>query len=178
MSRWNDVLGKAILHALFLHLTLNLPCGTNKLMKALIQRVTIAEVQIEGDPYDKIRKGLLVFLGVEKGDTEQDVEYISKKVSHLRIFEDTNKKMNLSAIDIKGEFLVISQFTLSAHCRKGNRPSFDHAEEPVRAHELYLQFIDRLRKAGLLVKTGDFGAYMQVQLVNDGPVTILLDSRT
>ena len=146
-------------------------------MKALIQRVTRAEVHIEGNPYDMIGKGLLVFLGVEKGDTEQDIEYISKKVSHLRIFEDTNRKMNLSAIDIKGELLVISQFTLSAHCRKGNRPSFDRAEEPIRAHELYLQCIDRLRKTGLLVKTGDFGAYMQVHLVNDGPVTIFLDSR-
>jgi len=146
-------------------------------MKALIQRVTRAEVLIEGKLYGGIGKGILVLLGVEKGDTEQDVEYISKKVPHLRIFEDTNKKMNLSAIDIKGEFLIISQFTLSAHCRKGNRPSFDHAEEPARARELYLQFIDRLRKTGLLVKTGDFGAYMQLHLVNDGPVTILMDSK-
>lgn len=146
-------------------------------MKALIQRVTRAEVLIEGNLFGEIGKGLLVLLGVEKGDTEQDVEYISKKVSHLRIFEDTNKKMTLSVIDIKGEFLVISQFTLSADCRKGNRPSFDHAEEPARARELYVAFIDRLRKFGLLVKTGDFGAYMQVHLVNDGPVTILLDSK-
>jgi len=146
-------------------------------MKALIQRVTKAEVLIERNLFGEIGKGLLVLLAVEKGDTEQDIEYISKKVSHLRIFEDTNKKMNLSVIDIKGDFLVISQFTLSANCRKGNRPSFDHAEEPGRARELYLAFIDRLRKTGLLVKTGDFSAYMQVHLVNDGPVTILLDSK-
>ena len=160
---------------LFLHLILNRSSGTE--MKALIQRVTRAEVLIEGNLYSEIGRGILVLLGVEKGDTEQDVEYISKKVPHLRIFEDGNKKMNLSAIDIKGEFLVISQFTLSAHCRKGNRPSFDHAEEPARARELYLQFTDKLRKTGLLVKTGDFGAYMQVHLVNDGPVTLLLDSK-
>ena len=146
-------------------------------MKALIQRVTRAEVHIEGNLYSDIGKGILLLLGVEKGDTEQDIEYICKKVSQLRIFEDPNKKMNLSIIDIKGEFLVISQFTLSANCRKGNRPSFDRAEEPARAHELYLQCIDRFRKTGLLVKTGDFGAYMQVHLVNDGPVTIMLDSR-
>lgn len=146
-------------------------------MKALIQRVTRAAVLIEGNLYSEIGKGILVLLGVEKGDTEQDVEYISRKVFHVRIFEDTNKKMNLSAADVKGEFLVISQFTLSAHCGKGNRPSFDHAEEPARARELYLQFTDRLRKTGLLVKTGDFGAHMQVHLVNDGPVTILLDSK-
>jgi D-tyrosyl-tRNA(Tyr) deacylase len=146
-------------------------------MKALIQRVTSAEVLIEGKLYSEIGKGILVLLGVEKGDTDKDVEYIVKKVSHLRIFEDANKKMNLSAIDIKGEFLVISQFTLSADYRKGNRPSFDHAEEPARARELYLQFIDDLRKSRLLVKSGDFGAYMQVHLVNDGPVTILLDSK-
>jgi len=146
-------------------------------MKALIQRVTKAKVYIDGNLYSDIGKGILLLLGVEKGDTEQDVEYICKKVSQLRIFEDLNKKMNLSVIDIKGEFLVISQFTLSANCRKGNRPSFDRAEEPVRAHELYLHCIDRLRKNGLFVKTGDFGAYMQVHLVNDGPVTIMLDSR-
>jgi D-tyrosyl-tRNA(Tyr) deacylase len=146
-------------------------------MKALIQRVTRAEVHIKGEPYDKIGKGLLVFLGVEKGDTEKDIEYVSKKVSQLRIFEDDQKKMNLSVQDINGELLVISQFTLAANCRKGNRPSFDSAEEPLRANELYLQFIDTISKTGISVKTGDFGAYMQVHLVNDGPVTILLDSK-
>jgi len=146
-------------------------------MKALIQRVNRAEVYIKGKLYREIGKGILLLLGVEKGDTEQDVEYISKKVSHLRIFEDTIQKMNLSVIDIKGEILVVSQFTLAANCRKGNRPSFDRAEWPARAKELYIQFIDTLRQNGLRVKTGDFGTYMQVHLINDGPVTILLDSK-
>jgi D-tyrosyl-tRNA(Tyr) deacylase len=146
-------------------------------MKALIQRVSSAEVFIGEKSSGKIGKGLLVFLGVEKGDTEQDIEYISKKVSQLRIFEDDKKKMNLSVQDIMGELLVISQFTLAANCKKGNRPSFDSAEEPSRANELYLQFIDTISETGITVKTGDFGAYMQVDLVNDGPVTILLDSK-
>ena len=146
-------------------------------MKALIQRVSRAEVQIEKKLFGKIGAGMLVLLGVEKGDTEQDVEYISKKISHLRIFEDTGHKMNLSVTDIQGEVLVISQFTLISQCRKGNRPSFDRAEEPARARELYVKCIDLLKKYGITVKTGDFGAHMSVQLINDGPVTILIDSR-
>jgi D-tyrosyl-tRNA(Tyr) deacylase len=146
-------------------------------MKALIQRVTSADVSTGGKSSGKIGKGLLVFLGVEKGDTDQDIEYISKKVVQLRIFEDDQNKMNLSVQDINGELLVISQFTLAANCRKGNRPSFDSAEEPARANELYSQFIDTARKTGLNVQTGDFGAYMQVQITNDGPVTIMLDSK-
>jgi D-tyrosyl-tRNA(Tyr) deacylase len=147
-------------------------------MKALIQRVSMAEVQIETKLYGKIGAGMLVLLGVEKGDTEHDAEYISKKICHLRIFEDIDHKMNLSVTDIQGEILVISQFTLAAQCRKGNRPSFDLAEEPARARELYVKCIDLLKKYGITVKTGDFGASMAVQLINDGPVTILLDSRS
>ncbi len=146
-------------------------------MKALIQRVNRAEVYIAGNLYEKIGKGMLLFLGIEKGDTEQESASIANKVSQLRIFEDDHKKMNLSVQDINGEILVVSQFTLAADCRKGNRPSFDRAEGPVRAKELYIQFIDTLRQNGLRIKTGDFGAYMQVRLVNDGPVTILLDSK-
>jgi D-tyrosyl-tRNA(Tyr) deacylase len=146
-------------------------------MKALIQRVSEARVDIEGNTVAKIGNGMLVFLGIEKSDTENDIKYIVKKVSTLRIFEDAQEKMNFSVQDIKGELLVVSQFTLSADCKKGNRPSFDSAEEPVRAKDMYLKFIDRLIENSLKVATGDFGADMQVHLINDGPVTIMLDSK-
>ncbi len=146
-------------------------------MKALIQRVSEARVDIEGNTVAKIGNGMLVFLGIEKSDTENDIKYIVKKVSTLRIFEDAQNKMNLSIQDIKGEVLVVSQFTLSADCKKGNRPSFDSAEEPVRAKDMYMKFIDRLIENSLKVATGDFGANMQVHLINDGPVTIMLDSK-
>ena len=146
-------------------------------MKALIQRVTRAEVSIEGKLYSKIGEGCLVLLGIEKGDTERDIAYMGKKVAQLRIFEDASKKMNLSVKDINGEVLVVSQFTLSAQCKKGNRPSFDRAEEQSLAEIIYRKFIDTLKTYDLRVQTGDFGAYMHVHLVNDGPVTILLDSK-
>ncbi len=146
-------------------------------MKALIQRVSEANVSIDGNTVAKIGKGILVFFGVEKGDTEKDIEYMVKKVSKLRIFEDIREKMNLSIQDIQGEVLVVSQFTLSADCKKGNRPSFDSAEEPARAEDMYIKFIDKLRENGLKVATGEFGTYMQVYLINNGPVTIILDSK-
>lgn len=146
-------------------------------MKALIQRVSECRVEISGRSSGSIRRGLLVFLAVEKGDSENDAEYIARKISNLRIFDDTQGKQNISIKDMQGEILVVSQFTLLADCRKGNRPSFDTAEEPVRAETLYTSFIDRLTRERLSVSTGQFAAHMQVYLVNDGPVTLIVDSR-
>lgn len=145
-------------------------------MKALIQRVKQAHVEVEGKVISRIAEGILLFLGIEKGDTDSDIEYLVKKISSLRIFEDENRKMNLSLEDIDGEILVVSQFTLSANCRKGNRPSFDKAELSEKAKEMYLRFIDKLNEKGLRVQTGEFAAFMQVYLINNGPVTILIDS--
>ncbi len=143
-------------------------------MKALIQRVSKASVEKNNNIIGAIDKGLLIFLGVEKGDTGKDIEYLAKKVSCLRIFENVNSKMNLSVLDIKGEALVISQFTLAADCNRGNRPSFDNAENPKTANEMYVKFIEALKNAGIKTQAGEFGAYMQVHLINDGPVTIML----
>jgi D-tyrosyl-tRNA(Tyr) deacylase len=146
-------------------------------MKALIQRVTHSAVDIEGKTAGETGNGLLIFLGVMKGDTEKDLAYLLKKIPQLRIFEDERNKLNLSVTDISGEILVISQFTLSADCRKGNRPSFESAEEPGKAQEMYLRFIDGLQATGLRISSGKFGAHMRVHLTNDGPVTIMLDSK-
>lgn len=146
-------------------------------MKALLQRVSSAHVAVEGRRISGIKKGLLVFLCAIRGDTETDLDYVVRKVPALRIFEDEQGKMNLSVHDVKGEVLVVSQFTLAASTRKGNRPSFDNAETPEQARAMCDLFVQRLRDTGLTVQTGEFGAMMEVSLVNDGPVTISIDSR-
>jgi D-tyrosyl-tRNA(Tyr) deacylase len=146
-------------------------------MKALIQRVAEAEVTAHGSKTGKIGTGLLVLLCAVKGDTTKDLDYLVRKVSNLRIFYDNAGKMNLSLLDIKGEALVISQFTLAARTRKGNRPSFDDAESPEKAEEMYQSFVKELRDTGVKVETGVFAADMSVSLVNDGPVTVMIDSR-
>ncbi len=146
-------------------------------MKAVIQRVTGASVEVEGQIVGRIGPGLLVLLGVAKGDEERDLAYLVEKVKTLRIFGDDQGKMNRSLIDVGGSLLVVSQFTLLGETGKGRRPGFDLAAPPEVARAWYEQAVDRLRGAGLTVETGVFGAHMQVELRNDGPVTFLLDSR-
>lgn len=147
-------------------------------MKAVIQRVTEADVTIDNETVGKINKGFLILLGVEKGDTSLDADKLVKKIPVLRIFEDENDKMNLSCLDIDGEMLVVSQFTLCADCSHGRRPSFTDSAPPNEANELYEYFVSELKRAGVKkVGTGRFGADMKVRLLNDGPVTIILDSK-
>ncbi len=146
-------------------------------MRAVIQRVSSARVDVEGRLSGEIGRGLLVFLGVAAQDGEEDVLWMASKVAELRVFEDQAGKMNLSVEEAGGALLVISQFTLLGDCRKGRRPSFDAAAPPERAEPLYLRFLECLRARRLPVQTGVFRAYMEVSLVNDGPVTLLLDSR-
>ncbi len=145
-------------------------------MKALIQRVKRASVSVNNKTTAAIEGGLLVFLCIVKGDSEKELNYIAGKTANLRIFEDSNKKMNLSIKDTKGSLLVISQFTLASNCRKGNRPSFDTAEEPERSKELYKRFVASIKEEGIQVSTGVFGAHMEVSLINDGPATFLIES--
>ncbi|MDY5000926.1 MAG: D-aminoacyl-tRNA deacylase [Eubacteriales bacterium] len=145
-------------------------------MKAVVQRTTRAGVSIDGNTVGRIDRGLLVLLGIEPDDGEADIEYMVKKCSGLRIFEDENGKMNLSVQDVGGSILLVSQFTLLGDARKGNRPSFTGAAVPEKAIPIYERVISELAKR-LPVQTGVFGADMQVELVNDGPVTILLDSK-
>lgn len=146
-------------------------------MKAVVQRVNFSKLSINGELYSKIDKGLLVLLGVEKEDEQKDIEYISKKIVNLRIFEDENEKMNLSVKDIKGQVMIVSQFTLCADCNSGNRPSFINAQLPDIANKMYEEVIQKVRETGLEVATGKFGANMKINFENDGPVTILLQSR-
>ncbi len=146
-------------------------------MRAVVQRVKSAEVFVDGRLIGKIGSGLLVFIGVARGDGEDDLSYFTSKLPELRIFEDHSGKFNLSLKDIKGEMLVVSQFTLYGDCRKGRRPSFTEAEEPALARRLYERLVVQLREQGISVQTGEFQAKMEVHLVNDGPVTLLLDSK-
>jgi len=146
-------------------------------MRAVIQRVKSAEVLVDGRVSGKIGNGLLVFVGVARGDGEEDISYLISKLPDLRIFEDTSGKFNLSLREINGEILVVSQFTLYGDCRKGRRPSFTEAEDPTLARDLYERFISRLREENIPVQTGEFQARMEVHLINDGPVTLILESR-
>ena len=145
-------------------------------MRAVIQRVKSASVTVEGKVVSEIRKGLLVFLGVAQEDTPADVDYMASKIANLRIFEDDEGRMNLSILDIGGEALVVSQFTLYGDCRKGRRPSFIHAARPEKADPLYQAFMDEISRLGVSVKAGIFQAMMDVDLINDGPVTLMIDS--
>ena len=146
-------------------------------MKALIQRVSAASVSVAGEVVGRIGRGLVVFVGVANGDTEKDARYLAQRTVNLRIFSDQAGRFNLSALDIQGELLLVSQFTLLADTRKGRRPSFTDAALPAQAEELFQQFVEQARATGLKVETGRFQQYMQVEIHNDGPVTIMLDSR-
>lgn len=145
-------------------------------MKAVLQRVRRAQVEVDKKVVGKIGQGMLVFVGVGKDDTCQDAGYLAKKIVELRMFEDGQGKMNLSLAEIRGAVLVVSQFTLYGDCAKGRRPSFDAAADPVKGEELYDHFIAQLRQYGCPVETGQFRAMMDVSLVNDGPVTFVLES--
>ncbi len=146
-------------------------------MKALLQRVTKASVSVGNEVVGRIGQGVVVFIGVARGDTEKDAQYLAQKIVNLRLFSDEGGKFNLSALDIRGELLVVSQFTLLAETRKGRRPDFIEAAPPAQAKELFEQFLEQANATGLKVETGRFQQYMQVEIHNDGPVTILLNSR-
>jgi len=144
---------------------------------AVIQRVSEASVKIDGEIKSQIDLGLLLLIGIEEADNSEDIEWLSKKIVNLRIFSDSEDKMNESLLDVNGELLVVSQFTLHALTKKGNRPSYIKAARPEVAIPLYEQFVKELEKYGRPVKTGEFGADMKVGLINDGPVTIIIDTK-
>lgn len=145
-------------------------------MRAVIQRVHRAQITIDREETRQTGRGLVVFLGVLRGDTEKQADFMAEKVYGLRIFPDENDKMNLSLPDVGGEVLVVSNFTLGTDCKKGRRPSFDMAAPPEEANALYLRFVEQLRVQGVRVETGEFGAYMEVLVSNDGPVTLIIDT--
>ena len=144
-------------------------------MKALIQRVKRASVTIDSKLYSKIDAGMLVLLGVEKGDSEDNADKLADKLIKLRIYEDENGKMNKSLLDINGKMLIVSQFTLCGDCKKGTRPSFDKSAPPEIANKLYEYFIQKIKSSSVPVQTGQFGAMMDVELINDGPVTFMIE---
>lgn len=146
-------------------------------MRAIIQRCNYGSVTSDGEVIGTIKKGLVVLLGIGKEDQPGDLDYIVSKILNLRIFEDDADKLNLSVQDIKGDILVVSQFTLYGDCRKGRRPSFTNAAEPEKANQMYEQVVKKLKESGLRIETGRFQTHMKVLLENDGPVTILLDSK-
>ncbi len=146
-------------------------------MIAVIQRVSSSSVKVEGKIVGEISKGLNILLGVKKGDDGSDITKLVNKIINLRIFQDENDKMNLSLLDINGQALIISQFTLAGNIKKGRRPSFDSSETPDVAKELYEEFVNEFKNAGINTQTGVFGAYMDVSIQNDGPVTFIIDSR-
>ena len=146
-------------------------------MKIILQRVKKASVHVQGKSVGEIAQGICLLIGIEKGDTEEDARYLAKKALELRIFPDLEGKMNLSLIEVKGEVLAISQFTLAGSVRKGRRPSFDKAEIPDKAERLFDYFVGLIRDGGIKVETGIFGALMDVNLINDGPVTFILQSK-
>jgi D-tyrosyl-tRNA(Tyr) deacylase len=150
--------------------------GFKGIVRAVVQRVAKAQVTVGPDIVGEIRSGLCIFLGVGKDDGESNADFLSEKIKNLRIFEDHSGKMNLSLVTARGEILIISQFTLYGDWRKGNRPSFTEAASPAQAEKLYEHFVKRFRDAGISVATGQFGARMKVSLVNDGPVTFVLES--
>lgn len=146
-------------------------------MRLLVQRVKEANVAVDGKTIGEIKQGILALLGIHKDDTLEKIPYLVQKLINLRIFTDENDKMNRSLLDIKGEVLIVSQFTLYGNCKDGRRPEFTEAAAPELARDLYEKFVKAVEKEGVRVQTGSFGAYMQVSLVNDGPVTLLIDSK-
>ncbi|MFD2213841.1 D-aminoacyl-tRNA deacylase [Metabacillus endolithicus] len=146
-------------------------------MKVVVQRAKDAQVTVEGDVVGKIKTGVMVLVGITHDDTETDAEYLAEKIAHLRIFEDESGKMNYSLLDIEGEVLSVSQFTLYGDCRKGRRPNYMNAAKPDYANKLYEMFNQKLKEKGLHVETGTFGAMMDVQFTNDGPVTLIIESK-